>query len=172
MRPEKESIVQEYRDQVKGSEFLFLADNGGMTVEQMSGLRKDMRTVEARVQVLKNRLFKQLVAEIGVPELEGGLKGPTAMVTGAGDVVETAKMLKGYIKKNDLPSLKLGALLGRFLSAQDIDDLAGLPPREELLAKVVGTIAAPMTQTVGVLNQKVLTLLYVLQAIQEKKQTS
>ena len=91
-------------------------------------------------------------------------------IFGNGDVVIAAKILKDFIKENELPVIKVGTMQGVILSRADIEQLASLPSRETLLAQFVGVLAAPMTQLVGVLQQKVASLVYVLKAAQEKKQ--
>ena len=86
-----------------------------------------------------------------------------------GDVTVVAKLLTKFIKDNERPALKGGRFGTEALSATDIEDMATIPSREVLLGKLVGTIAAPLSQVVGVLNQKVSSLLYVLKAVEEKK---
>jgi large subunit ribosomal protein L10 len=164
MRPEKESIAKEIKDKVGGSVFVILADYRGLTVAQTDALRSRLNDVSARVQVVKNRILR-----LADDKLAEGLKGPSAMVYGGGDVVQAAKILREFIKENKLPVLKVGSLEGAILSAADIETLANLPSKEELQAMVVGTLAAPMRQVAGVMHQKVASLLYVLNAVQEKK---
>jgi len=170
MRPEKKTMVDEIRHKVDGKVFVILADYRGMNVEKTSVLRSRLRGASAEYAVVKNRLLRRITGDLGLDGLESGLEGPTAMVTGEGDVVEVAKILKAFIKENDKPVIKLGAFSGTVLSSADLEQLASLPPRIELLGRAVGTIAAPLTQFVGVLNQKVCSLLYVLQAVRDKKE--
>lgn len=170
MRPEKKTMVDEIRQKVDGKVFVILADYRGMNVAKTSDLRNRLRGVSAEYAVVKNRLLNRLTGDLGLEALGDGLKGPTAVVTGEGDVVEVAKILKAFIKDNEKPVIKMGAFSGAVLSAEDLEKLASLPPRVELLGRAVGTIAAPLTQFVGVLNQKVCSLLYVLQAVRDKKE--
>jgi large subunit ribosomal protein L10 len=93
------------------------------------------------------------------------------MVVGAGDAVEAAKALVDFIKSNNqIPVLKMGALGARALTADDIKTLAALPGRPVLLAQFLGTLAAPMSDLVGVLEQKLTSVVYVLKAAQEKRE--
>lgn len=172
MRPEKNTMVEEIREQVDPKGFVILADFKGLNVAKTTELRSRLRGVDARYSVVKNRLLRRVVDDMGVEGVDEALSGPTAMVSGAGDVVETAKILKAFIKENDKPVIKGGTFSGRALTAEEVDQLASMPPRIELLGRVVGTIAAPMTQLVGVMNQKVCSLLYVLQAVKDKKETA
>lgn len=170
MRAEKTSIIEELRSKVKDSTFLIVADYRGLNVGKTEDLKRRLRGVKAQFQVIQNRMFKRVANELSLPALEKGISGPSAMVYGKGDVVQAAKVLKDFIKENNLPEIKIGSLQGAVLSAADVQQLAGLPSREVLLATLVGTIAAPLTQLVGVLQQKVASVVYVLKAIQEKKE--
>ena len=149
---------------------MIVADYRGLNVAKTEELKRRLRGVKAQFQVIQNRMFKRVAGELSQPELEKGIAGPSAMVYGKGDVVPAAKVLKDFIKEYNLPEIKMGSLQGAVLSAADVQQLASLPSREILLATLVGTIAAPLTQLVGVLQQKVASVVYVLKAIQDKKE--
>jgi large subunit ribosomal protein L10 len=170
MRAEKQSIVSELSRKVGDSIFVIVTDYRGMTVAKAEDLRRRLRGVRAQFQVVQNRLFARAAQSASLKGMESALKGPSAMVYGAGDVVQVAKVLRDFIRENELPVIKMGSLEGLALSAGDIEQLAGLPSREVLLGRFVGTVAAPLSRLVGVLQQKVASLLYVLRAIQEKKE--
>ncbi len=170
MRAEKKSMADELRSKVSGSVFVILADYRGLGVAKTDELRRRLRGVKAGFQVVQNRMFRRVAEELNYKDLGGAVQGPSAMVFGSGDVVQVAKVLKDFIRENELPVLRVGTLEGVILSADNIRTLADLPPRETLLAMLVGTIAAPMSQLVGVLQQKVASVLYVLKAVQEKKE--
>ncbi|MBU0678556.1 MAG: 50S ribosomal protein L10 [Verrucomicrobia bacterium] len=165
MRPEKKAIVDELRSHVENKHFLILTEYRGLKVSQTSDLRNRLRDVSAEYHVVQNRMVKQVA-----DDLDAGLKGPTAVISGDGDVVEVAKVLKAFIKENELPTIKIGRLEGVIVSAADIEKLATLPSRHILLGQAVGTIAAPLSQFVGVMNQKLCSLLYALNAVKEKKE--
>jgi large subunit ribosomal protein L10 len=169
MRPEKEAILKEIKQKVDASEFVLLADYRGMTVEQFSALRASLRASGARIQVVKNRLLRLVARDKGWNAIEAHLVQPSAMVVG-GNVVEAAKAIKKFrTDKQPRPAMKAGMMGDRFLSMKDIEDLASLPPREVLLAQLVGTVAAPLTRLVGVMSQKVSSIVYVLKAVEQKK---
>ncbi len=169
MRAEKQSILDEIRERIDGSDYILLADYSGLKVADMAELRKLLRGSHARLQVMKNTLVA-LSLDAGLREgMAPVLTGPTAVVTGTGDVTETAKVLKNFMGAHQSASVKGGCLNNRVLTAADIEVLASLPAREVLLSQVVGTVAAPMTQMVGVMAAKVRSLLYVLRAVEEKK---
>lgn len=169
MRPEKKAIVEEIRGRLEQAGCVFVVDFSGMKVEQMSEFRGLAGKSNMRVLVVPNALFKRAAGELGLGGVEGFLAGPTAILTGTGEVTEVAKAVHGFVKKNNVPVVK-GGFLGKLpLSAGDVDAMAKMPPRLVLLGQVVGTIAAPMTRLVGVMSQKLMSLLYVLKAVEERK---
>lgn len=169
MRPEKQSIIDELRGKVDDSVFVIVADFQGLTVGKTEVLRQRLAKADARIQVVKNRILGHIAKDSGLGAMRDHLTGPSAMVYGKGDVTQAAKILKDFIKENERPVIKVGALEGAVLTAADVEQLASLPARETLLGMMVGTIAAPMSQLVGVFQQKVSSLLYVLQAAADKK---
>jgi large subunit ribosomal protein L10 len=171
MRPEKTAIAEEIRNNLTDHEFLVVADYQGLSVEKSQALRGKLREQDARIQITKRRMLAHAAREASLQELADAIPtGPISVVYSSGDAVAVSKVLKDFIKENDLPVIKLGALNGEVLSAGDIDQLAGMPGRQEMLGITVGTIAAPLSQMVGVLNQKLASLVYVLQAVQDKKE--
>lgn len=169
MRSEKVSIVNELRDKIDAADFTILTDYLGLTVEQITELRSRLNGVKSRAQVVKNTALSKAVAALGCDSVDDMLNGSTAIITGSGDVTNVAKLLKDFARDHKRPVVKGGLLGGRQISGDDVLVMASLPSRESLLGTFVGTVAAPMTQLVGVMNQKVLTLLYVLQAAADKK---
>ncbi len=120
--------------------------------------------------MVPNRLFRVVAKELNYVGIEAGLEGPTALVFGAGDVAATAKVLREFIKGNNkVPVVKLGHMDGAVLTATEVDVLATLPPKKVLQGMLVGTIAAPMSNLVGVMSQKLASLVYVLKAAADRK---
>lgn len=169
IRPEKAAMAQELKEKVSGALYVILADYDGMTMPQTDKLRAELRGADAEYHVVKNRLFRHVMADAGQDTGADMLKGQTAVVLGSGDVVEVAKVLKKFAKENEKPAMKGGLLEGALLSADDVIALAALPPKEQLQAMLVGTLAAPMSGLVGVMNQKLASIVYVLKAAQDKK---
>lgn len=170
IRAEKQAMAAELNDRISGSLYVLLADFNGLDMPATNDLRAQLRGADAEFHIVKNRLFGQVAKGVELELPESALKGMTGMVTGTGDVVEVAKILKKFAAADDARSLKGGALEGACLSANDVVALAELPPKEVLQSKLVGTLAAPMTNLVGVMNQKVASLVYVLAAVQRKKE--
>lgn len=169
IRPEKKAAYDELREKISGSVFVILADYKGLSVAKTTELKKRLRGAKASIQVVKNRVFGHVAKDMGLAGLDGELSGPSAMVYGQGDVVHAAKILKDFVKEHALPVVKLGSLRGVVLTAADVAQLASLPSREVLLSKLVGTLAAPLSNLVGVLNQKTASIVYVLKAAADKK---
>jgi len=172
MRAEKTAIVKEIRSYLEGSEYAFLANYRGMKVEHIHELRSRLRKQSGSFHVVKNAFLKHAAEATGWGGLTSLIDGPSALISGKGDVTEIAKVLKAYAQENERLVLRGGMMPGQVLSVDDVKALASVPPRPVLLSMVVGTIAAPMTQLVGVMNQKVCSLLYALKAVEEKKAKS
>jgi len=168
MRPEKQSILGELTSQVNDSTFVFVAEYRGMKVEQFSDLRRKLGKTGARMQVVKNRFLRLITKDKGWQDLDVSLKGQSAIVTGS-DPVQAAKAIKQFSTTCGMPVVKAGVMGNVILTSSQIDALADLPPREVLLAQLVGTVAAPLTRLVGVLKQKVSSIVYVLKAVEDKK---
>ena len=170
IRPEKQAMAVELKNQISGSLYVLLADFNGMDMPATNDLRGQLRGAGAEFHIVKNRLFGKVAEQVDLA-LDGEvLKGQTGMVTGSGDVVEVAKILKTFAAADEARSLKGGVFEGKCLSAKDVTALAELPPKEVLQSMLVGTLAAPMMNLVGVMDQKVASLVYVLAAVQRKKE--
>jgi len=169
MRPEKKAIVKEMREALEGKSYAILMNYKGLRVDQINSLRVQLAQLKARLLVVKNTFFKRVAEELGWGEISKFMEGPSAVIAGTGDVSKVAKLLKSFKKENELLTVKGGRLGERLISASDIEEIANIPPIEIMRARLVGTIAAPMTQLVGVMQQKVCSLLYVLKAVEEKK---
>ena len=169
MRPEKESIYREISDAVTGSEHVLLADYSGMKVKHFAALRTNLAAAGAKALVVKNSLLGVALREADRQVPETALAGKTVMITGGEDTAAVAKVLKNFIKEHKLLILKGGSLNTQMLSEKDVEAFADMPSREVLLGQLVGTVQAPMTQLVGVMDAKVSSLLYVLTAIEAKK---
>jgi large subunit ribosomal protein L10 len=170
IRPEKQAMAAELKDKISGSLYVLLADFNGMDMPATNDLRGQLRAANAEYHLVKNRLFGKIAEHVDLTLDASCLKGQTGMVTGSGDVVEVAKILKKFAAANSARALKGGAFEGKGLSADDVKALAELPPKEVLQSMLVGTLAAPMMNLVGVMDQKVASLVYVLAAVQRKKE--
>ena len=169
MRAEKIAIAREIKEQLGAAKFAILTDFTRMDTTKTMALRRKLREVEARYQVVPSRLFRKVAQELELTGIEAGLKGPTAIVFGDGDVAAAAKALRDFIKAEKVPVVKLGHMDGAVLQAADVETLASLPSKKVMQGILVGTIAAPMSNLVGVMSQKLASLVYVLKAAADKK---
>ncbi len=168
MRAEKKFIVDEIQGKVNASPYLIVTDYTGLKVAQFSDLRKRLRDAGSEVRVVKNTFLARVLKEAGLPELDGALKGQTAIVFGNRDVCAAAKLLKNFTAEFKLPTVKAGILDRAVLDQGQVLALADLPPREVLLAKILGLLQAPATQLARVLNTPAAQLAQVLKAHSEK----
>ncbi len=169
-REQKELAVAQLTEAFSASKLAVLTDYRGLNVPEISGLRANLREAGIPFTVAKNTLVKIALADTDKKvEDTSVLAGPVAIAFGP-DEVEAARIVYEYAKTN--PALEiLGAIdeVGNVLTAEDVVALAKLPSREQLLAQVVGTIAAPLSGFVRVLNGNVSGLVYALQAVADKK---
>ena len=126
-RPEKKAIAGELNSKLDNCLFVILTDYMGMDVVKTAELRGQLRPLDAEFHVVKNRMLAQATSGTPFEGVDNELEGPTAMVTGTGDIVAVAKVLKEYVKDNELPVVKIGAMQGVVLSKEDIAQLATMP---------------------------------------------
>jgi large subunit ribosomal protein L10 len=144
--PQKEQILKDTGERIRDVGGLFLADFSGMSVEKLSLLRKKCREQHVEFKVIKNTLLKRAFNERGITELDAFLNGPTGLVYHPKDAVVPAKILVDFAKEHERPRVKAAVVDGRLFDDKAIGVLATLPSREVLLAQVLGTLIAPMTQ--------------------------
>jgi large subunit ribosomal protein L10 len=168
-RPEKVAVVDEVRQRLDGSQAAILTEYRGLTVGDMAELRRALSAAGGDYKVYKNTLVKLAVAGGRHEPLDALLEGPTAIAFVSGEVSAVAKALRDYARTN--PSLIVkGGLHGEgFLSAGDLALLADLPPRDVLLSRFAGALAAPMQQLAGLLQAVPRSLAYGLSALLEQR---
>jgi large subunit ribosomal protein L10 len=171
MRPEKITLLEETKARLEAADYTFIFNYGGLQVVQLTELRKSLKPLNASATVIKNSFIDRLARELGWEDVSSILAGPTAIVTGTGDASEVAKLLVKFVKTYDKAAVKGACLDGKVLDTADVSALSQLPPREVMLGKFVGTLAAPMSGLVGVFHQKLSSLLYVLKAVEDKKKS-
>jgi large subunit ribosomal protein L10 len=165
----KKDAVAEVQKKVQGAKSVILADFCGLTVEEMTELRRRLRREEVEFRVIKNRLIKRALAEAGGENLDEHLIGPTALAFGYSDPVIAAKVLYDYRKENAKLGIKAGLLEGKKVSVEEIEALAQVPPREELFGRLLGSVQRPAQSLVYGIKATVSQLVYALHALSEQK---
>ena len=169
MRAEKQHITTEYKARLNSSPYFIVVEYTGLKVGPMTELRKRLGKAGAELHVVKNSIFRIAAKEAGVAELNGGLTGQVAVVTGQKDVSAAAKVVKTFAAEFDKPKLKFGYLNSKRLEANDLKTLADLPSMEVLRSKLLGLLNTPGTRLVQLMNTPASMLARVLQAKAEKK---
>ena len=151
----KAQVVADIVEKLKGAQSMVVCSYSGLTVEQVTNLRKLCREQEVHYCVLKNRLVLRALQELGIGGMDHLLEGPNAFVFSTKDVTNAPKIVNDFIEKNKLTSLEIkGGLMGEeVLDAAGVKALAALPSREELLATMVGCLVSPVSALVAVLDE-------------------
>ncbi len=168
----KETAVQELRDRLADSQNLFLTDFQGLTVEEITKLRGELRKDGSTYAVVKNTLFKIAAGEEIAKQLDAYLAGPTGIVFAGTDPVAPAKAIKQFADDSKKLGIKAAYIDGKLVDAKQVHVLASLPPKIELIAKLVGTLANPLRGLVTVLSGNQSGLVRVLNSIREQKEAA
>lgn len=167
---QKQAVVSEIAAQLAKAQAVIVAENRGLPVEVVTGLRAKARKSGLYLRVLKNTLARRAVKGTPFEKLSDQMAGPL-MYGIAQDPVAGAKVLAEFAKDNELFVLKGGAMPNAMMSVKDVKALATMPSREELLAKLVGTLQAPIAKLVRTMNEvpgKFVRTLAAVQAAKEK----
>lgn len=163
-RPEKVAVVDEVRAKLESADAAVLTEYRGLTVSASEELRRALREAGGEYKIYKNTLVRIAARELGL-ELDDLLTGPTAIAFVEGDPVNVAKALRDFAKTNPALIIKGGLLGETFLDERAVAALADLEPREVLLAKLAGALAAPMQQLAGLLEALPRNFAYGLKAL-------
>jgi large subunit ribosomal protein L10 len=166
---EKIETVATLRERVQSAAAVYLAEYKGLSVKDISDLRKQVRKSGAQMIVVKNRLLNLAVAGTPAEGLQAFLKGPNAVVFCDADAVAPAKVIAEFARTHDVVTWKGGYVEGAVFDGAGMTRVAELPPKQELIASVVGGVAAPVTGLVHTLGGLVSDLVYTLQAVADKR---
>ena len=166
---QKKEVVGELSKRFKAAKSIVLADYRGLTVEQDTELRNNLRKAGVQYKVVKNSLARFAAKENGLDGLDSYLNGPTAIAISETDPVAPAKVLAEFAKKFEKFELKAGVVEGRVIDVNGLKALAELPSREVLIARVLAGFNAPISGFVNVLNGNLRALVIALNAIAEAK---
>jgi len=166
----KKQIVAEIKEKLSQAQAVVIVENRGLTVAQVTELRNKLREAGVEFKVLKNTLMKLAADEVGVTGLDPYLQGPTAWAFSMADPVSAAKVITTFVKTNDKLAVKGGILENQAITADGVKALADLPPREVLLAQVLGAMQGPLVGLANVLQGPIRKMGYALEAIRKSKE--
>ena len=167
-REKKEQLIADYADKLARSKAIFLTDYRGLTVSNMEALRTKIREAGGSYSIVKNTLVARALQEAGLPAPEAMLKGPTAISFAYKEAPAMAKALEDFARDSKILQIKGGVLEGKVLSSQDVAALASLPPREVILAQLLGLLQQPGNRVAGVVNAAGSKLAATIKAYAEK----
>ena len=171
-RADRAASISALREKLSGARSAVLTDFRGLSVAEMTELRTLLRKTAVEYMVVKNTLAKIAVAETELASLAAQLEGPTAIAISRADLVAPSKVLATWSKTRPTFIIKGGVVEGRLMSPADIAVLAALPPREVLLARLAGTLQAPLQGLATVLAGPVRALAGVLDQVRRHKEKS
>ena len=150
---QKEESVNNLATELKESTLILLVDYRGISVEDVTKLRKDVREANAEYRVIKNNIIRRALNANGENGLDSLLEGPTALITSKEDYLAPTKAIYNFAKNNDFYKIKGGIIDGKVMTAEEIITIAKLPSRQELLAKLAGALLGNITKLAVALDQ-------------------
>jgi large subunit ribosomal protein L10 len=169
-RPEKILAVEEIAGNLKVAQSVVLIDYSGLTVEQITEFRVKCRELGVICKVVKNSLAKLAATEADVGVLNEHISGPTAFLMGPDSQVDPAKLAVEFSKSNEAMEVKGGFLDGAYMDTNQIIALSKIPGRDELYAKMMGSMTSPLSGIVGTVNGVIGALTRVINAVSEQKE--
>jgi large subunit ribosomal protein L10 len=159
---EKTETIEDLKTRLRGVKTVLLTEYRGLSVAQLSELRKQLRSVSAEYKIVKNRLAR-LALTSDLSSVGTHLKGPTGMILSREDAVAVAKTLHTFAKTNTALVIKAGYVEGQMLEPAGLKALADLPSKDALRGAIVGALQGPLAQLVGLLTAPQRDLVYVLE---------
>jgi large subunit ribosomal protein L10 len=154
MRSEKVSILEEILNRVKEADSCFILNYGGLKVDTLTELRKALSEKESHLMVVKNSLLGKVAKDQEWGDISAMLSGPTAIVTGKGEVTEIAKIVVDFAKKNEQASIKGADWDGKILDAATVEELSKIPGKDQMRAILLATFKEPAARLARVLKAK------------------
>jgi large subunit ribosomal protein L10 len=169
-REQKANKIDKIKEEICKSSVAIVTDYRGLTVEEITALRRSLQEVDAEYSVVKNTLADIAVKDTNYEALQGFLTGPTALVLGRKDQVAPAKVLTQFIKKAKKVSIKGGVLDGSVLNEDQVKQLADIPSIEELYAKMLGSINSPATGIATCINNVMRNMVVCIDEVRKQKE--
>ncbi len=173
IRAQKEAVVAGLKTNLAEAKGVVFADYRGITVAQDTQLRRKARSANIEYRVVKNTLTRLAAKEAGIDGLDEHLKGLTVMAYSTTDAVAPAKLISDFLQESKIKTyaIKAGVIDGKVIDASGVKELASLPPKEVLIAKMLGSMQAPITGFVNVLQGNIRNLVYALEAVRKQKES-
>ena len=173
-KEQKVAAVKEIKELIDGSESIYLTDFTGLTVEQVNDLRKEFYKYEIKYKVVKKRLTDRALKESDkysshFDRLNETLNGPTGIIFTSKDPVAPAKIIKKFAEKTEKPKLKLAIVENEIYESKQLNQLASLASKEELIASILGSLDSPASGIVGSLNAVMRDLFSVIEEVAKKR---
>lgn len=168
----KQAIVADIQQKIESSTLVVFTDYRGLNVEEITDLRNRLRQPGVEYKVLKNTMIGFALDNLGHSEMRPEIFGPNAVLFSAEDPVEPSRILNEYARTHKKFAIKVALLEGKPVDADSVKTLAELPPREVLIATVLGTMQAPISSFARVLNANITGLARALDQIREQKAAS
>ena len=169
-RADKVKVVEDLKDKFSKARATFITDYRGISANEMAKFRRELKNSSNELKIVRNTLARRALDGTDIEGISEHFFGTTAVVFSYEDAVGAAKTLTDYTKKLPTLKLKTGTLGDKVLSVDEIRALSEMPSREELLAKMVGPMNAPLSGLVGVLSGVPRNLVYALNAIARQKE--
>lgn len=169
-KTEKADVISEITEKLKNASGVFLVDYKGINVADISEIRREFRKEGVSYKVYKNTLLKRAVDEVGTyPELSDKLVGMTGVIFTDENYVAPGKIIKKYYDKTGKLAFKGCYIESQFYGSEKLDVLASMPTKEEIMASIVGSIAAPASGIVGAISAVMRDIVSLVDEISKKK---
>lgn len=169
-REDKEAIVAKVAEKAQRAQATYFADFSGLTVAEETELRREFRKFGIEYTVVKNTLARKALEQVqGYNRVYEKLAGPTGIAFSYDDIVAPAKVIKKFNEKTGKFKLKVAVLDKQVFDGAQLDQLAKLPGRQEIIAGIIGSLQSPIAGIVGAINAVMRDLVHVVDAIEKKK---
>ena len=169
---QNKEMLASIKEDLDGVSAMWVVDYRGLTVKEMQQLRRDIRETGSVLKVYKNTLMHIALADAELPTLDDMLQGPSAFVFCGDDVAAAAKAVKEFAKSNDVLEIKGGIMDGAAVSAAEVEAIASLPSREQLMAQIAGAISGVARGLATTINGVPRGLAQVVKAVAEQKEAA
>ena len=169
----KRDAVAEITEKIRSAQSVIVLSSSGVSVAEITALRKRFRDAGVEYKILKNTLVRRAMQDLEIFDFDDILTGPSAFAFGITDPVAPAKVISDYMAEQKLNNkfvIKAGLVEGTYMDPEAIKALAKLPSREVLIARIMGSLNAPITNFVGVLSATLRSLVYAVDAVRKQKE--